>query len=55
MTFLVNLTFDIALPLEMSICLHQLAQILAIVKMKTFNPFMPRIKTFYIGFKRSYL
>ncbi len=50
MTFLVTLTFDFVLPLEMSGCLDQLADMLATIKMKTCNFSICETWTFYIGF-----
>ncbi len=50
MTFLLTLTFDFALPLEMSGCLEPLAYILATTKIKTCNHCIFGAGTFYIGF-----
>ena len=50
MTFLVTLTFDFVLSLEMSCCLDQLADMLATVRMKTCNSSTFETWTFYIGF-----
>ncbi len=50
MTFLVTLTFDFVLSLEMSGCLEPLAYILATTKMKTCNHCIFGAWTFYIGF-----
>ena len=50
MTFLVTLTFHIALPLEMSGCFDHLAHILVTIEIKICNPSIFQTWTFYIGF-----
>ena len=50
MTFLVTLRFHLVHPLKVQGCLDQLAGILATIKMKTCNPSISEVWTFYIGF-----
>ena len=49
-TFLVTLTFNLTLPIEILGCLEPLAYLLATNKMKTCNHCMFGAWTFYIGF-----
>ncbi len=49
-TFLLTMTFHLALPLELSSCLDDLAHILTTIKMKTCHPTILETGKFYIGF-----